>query len=80
MPLKFLKKSRQYDVFSKDFNMFTIVCLGNEIMLIYSSVEFVEFFDFTCAYTLTQPKNLLCVNLDQVFLTQDTSSKNVLKN
>lgn len=28
MPLKFLKKSRQYDVFSKDNNIFTIVCLG----------------------------------------------------
>lgn len=49
MPLKFLKKSRQYDVFSKDFNMFTIVCLGNEIMLIYSPVESLKFFDFTCA-------------------------------
>lgn len=39
MPLKFLKKSRQYDVFSKDFNMFTIVCLGEATVQIYSSVE-----------------------------------------
>jgi hypothetical protein len=78
MPLKFLKKSRQYDVFSKDFNMFTIVCLGELKNANFVSTGIARILRLHLCSTLTLANAVKCVNLDQVFLKTNSQRANVL--